>query len=138
MVPAQPSFEDYIGPFTTVNGPYEEEEYPAPEGGWARCEHHDEQLGPGAPRPCSWSVHALTGAVVEGLLVAISYLVLLLDEGHEKLHERAVEPLLRVGVQEAVREDALGLVRPEPNKLLLPDARVSHLSDARALGSDGA
>ena len=30
----------------------EEEEYPAPEGGWARCEHHVEQLGPGAPRPC--------------------------------------------------------------------------------------
>eukprot|EP00976_Prorocentrum_cordatum_P086649 1186582-Prorocentrum_minimum.AAC.3 len=29
-----------------------EEEYPAPGGGWARCEHHDEQLGPGAPRPC--------------------------------------------------------------------------------------
>eukprot|EP00976_Prorocentrum_cordatum_P098115 1191266-Prorocentrum_minimum.AAC.2 len=29
-----------------------EEEYPAPKGGWARCEHHDEQLGPGAPRPC--------------------------------------------------------------------------------------
>eukprot|EP00959_Pyramimonas_sp_CCMP1952_P346164 7250449-Pyramimonas_sp.AAC.1 len=30
----------------------EEEEYAAPGGGWARCEHHDEQLGPGAPRPC--------------------------------------------------------------------------------------
>ena len=29
-----------------------EEEYPAPEGGWARCEHHVEQLGLGAPRPC--------------------------------------------------------------------------------------
>eukprot|EP00976_Prorocentrum_cordatum_P068915 1179328-Prorocentrum_minimum.AAC.4 len=29
-----------------------EEEYPAPGGGWARCEHHVEQLGPGAPRPC--------------------------------------------------------------------------------------
>eukprot|EP00959_Pyramimonas_sp_CCMP1952_P475102 9504009-Pyramimonas_sp.AAC.3 len=29
-----------------------EEEYPAPEGGWARCKHHVEQLGPGAPRPC--------------------------------------------------------------------------------------
>ena len=29
-----------------------EEEYPVPEDGWARCEHHVEQLGPGAPRPC--------------------------------------------------------------------------------------
>eukprot|EP00976_Prorocentrum_cordatum_P013955 278830-Prorocentrum_minimum.AAC.1 len=25
-----------------------EEEYPAPRGGWARCEHHEEQLGSGA------------------------------------------------------------------------------------------
>eukprot|EP00976_Prorocentrum_cordatum_P090293 1188058-Prorocentrum_minimum.AAC.1 len=41
-----------IGP--TVNKVYRrsEEEYPAPEGGWARCEHHVEQLGPGTPRPC--------------------------------------------------------------------------------------
>eukprot|EP00976_Prorocentrum_cordatum_P095609 1190247-Prorocentrum_minimum.AAC.1 len=31
---------------------FTKEEYPAPGGGWARCEHHDEQLGPGAPRPC--------------------------------------------------------------------------------------
>eukprot|EP00976_Prorocentrum_cordatum_P081966 1184623-Prorocentrum_minimum.AAC.1 len=30
----------------------EEKEYPAPKGGWARCEHHNEQQGPGAPRPC--------------------------------------------------------------------------------------
>eukprot|EP00959_Pyramimonas_sp_CCMP1952_P272533 5697681-Pyramimonas_sp.AAC.2 len=29
----------------------QEEEFPAPKGGWARCERHDEQLGPGAPRP---------------------------------------------------------------------------------------
>eukprot|EP00976_Prorocentrum_cordatum_P028481 578213-Prorocentrum_minimum.AAC.1 len=25
----------------------DDEEYPAPKGGWARCEHHDEQLGLG-------------------------------------------------------------------------------------------
>eukprot|EP00976_Prorocentrum_cordatum_P112255 1195502-Prorocentrum_minimum.AAC.5 len=36
-----------------LNNPGEEEEYPAlsVSDGWARCMHHDEQLGPGAPRP---------------------------------------------------------------------------------------
>eukprot|EP00976_Prorocentrum_cordatum_P049172 992777-Prorocentrum_minimum.AAC.1 len=48
----------------------EEEEYPAPEGGWARCEHHVEHLGPGAPRPCrrvstteNWRLAAPAGDV---------------------------------------------------------------------------
>eukprot|EP00959_Pyramimonas_sp_CCMP1952_P233361 4876834-Pyramimonas_sp.AAC.1 len=51
----------------------EEEEYdPAPEGGWARCEHHDEQLRPadGAP-PRPFRRVATTGASQDALCTLV-------------------------------------------------------------------